>query len=345
MKSFLKKIIVILTVSFGFGLFFTFLFSGTVIFDTRHLTRIFWNSSVIGIGMWLGNDLIGTSLTKKYPWERDPKKALRIRIICSMGYSVVAVIAINLLLYYSSYYFSVDRFIWKDFFSILKINGMIILLITFIIITVVYGIEFFKRWNISLINEERMQKEIISYQYEMLRNQVNPHFLFNSLNILTSLVENDPPAAVLFIRKLSEVYRYILDMKEHDLVSLDKEIKLVRSYIFMQKYRYGENLIVDFQLENTQSFKVIPVSVQMLIENAIKHNIITEEKPLSIKLYIENDYLICENTLQKKQAIRNRNGLGLNNIKERYSFFDRRSLHYGEEENKFVVKLPLIKNE
>ncbi len=340
-KSIIGKVSLVLLISAAFGMFFSFLFNGIESFHIKHLIYTIVYSLCIGGSIMLGCSMIGQYLSKRYPWEKNPKKTLWIILSCSMGYSALAITAINALFYT----FAVGRFVLQDFIPMLVINGLICLLITFIFLTVIYGWKFFRRWKVSLVKEEKMQKELISYQYEMLRNQVNPHFLFNSLNVLTSLVENDQSAAIQFIHKLSEVYRYILDMKDHDFVSLEEEMQLVQSYIFMQKYRYAESLIVNIRLEDIQSDKVIPVSVQMLIENAIKHNIITKEMPLTIKLYKDEDYLICENNLQKKQTLSNRNGIGLNNIRDRYSFFAPLPFTYGEVENNFVVKLPLIKTD
>ena len=184
-------------------------------------------------------------------------------------------------------------------------------------------------------------------QYEALKNQVNPHFLFNSLNVLTSLVESDTEKSVKFIKQLSEVYRYVLEQKDKELVTVETEMKFVESYIFLQKIRYNKNLffIKDPEISGIgENLKIIPLSLQILVENAIKHNVISTEQPLTIEITFENnEYLIIKNNLQKRSTVNGSGNIGLNNIRSRYEYLSDKEFEVIEDSVSFMVKIPLIR--
>jgi LytS/YehU family sensor histidine kinase len=203
---------------------------------------------------------------------------------------------------------------------------------------------FLKNWRQAEINAAKLRSENISSQFEALKSQVNPHFLFNSLNVLTSLVYEDQNKAAQFIKKLSDVYRYVLEQKGKDLVDLSNELEFVRSYLFLQKIRFGNNLKVEFDLANEMKYKVAPLSIQMLIENAIKHNIVSKEDPLRIVISLNGDnQLEVSNNLQKKNVMEgDSQGIGLENIKQRYAYLTDIEVSVEQIDGRFVVKLPLI---
>ena len=187
-----------------------------------------------------------------------------------------------------------------------------------------------------------LEKESALSQYESLKNQVNPHFLFNSLNALTHLVYEDQDKAAKFIKQLSEVYRYVLDSRDKEVVSLEEELKFLDAYLFLQQIRFGDKLKVNVNFKGSTS-SVAPLALQMLIENAIKHNVISEEEPLSIRLYMERSFLVVENDLHKKNILPDSSGgLGLQNIKRRYEFLSKEKVVVDEGEGKFIVKLPML---
>jgi LytS/YehU family sensor histidine kinase len=207
----------------------------------------------------------------------------------------------------------------------------------------VHSFAFLRSWRQAELNMEKLKNERLSSQYEALKNQVNPHFLFNSLNALTSLVYENQDQAAHFIQQLSKVYRYVLDNREKEMVSLETELHFVESYLFLQKIRYGVNLKHTIKAENRNLYKVAPLSVQMLIENAIKHNVISNEEPLEIKVSIDEEgYLVTRNNLQVKNIINEYSGIGLENIKARYQYFTNRKIIVEKTQNEFIVKLPLI---
>jgi len=195
----------------------------------------------------------------------------------------------------------------------------------------------------SRLEREVLVKENITSQLEGLRNQVNPHFLFNSLNTLASVIPNDPDKAVRFVTKLSKVYRYILDLKDEKLIPIKKELDFLQSYTFLLKERFGENISFDIDVgeENFEKL-VMPLSLQLTFENAIKHNIITKSKPLKIEVYLENDNLVVKNTLQRKSTVESSTKMGLQNIKNRYSFFTDKEVSVMTTRSHFIVTLPLL---
>jgi sensor histidine kinase YesM len=197
-----------------------------------------------------------------------------------------------------------------------------------------------------LIQAERQEKQNILSRFETLKNQVNPHFLFNSLNALSSLVYKNPEAARDFIQKLSNVYRYIIEQRDSDLVELREELNFVRAYFFLHKIRFGENLhLVETNLESwQQNYFTPPLALQLLVENAIKHNIVSSEQPLTIELYMEEGgQLVVRNNFQKRTNGTISTGIGLQNLKERYSFFSESQPSFYQEDGYFYAKVPLLK--
>ncbi|TCN70566.1 sensor histidine kinase [Acetobacteroides hydrogenigenes] len=331
---------VMLLISVAIGFFITFIFDGFSIFNIswyrlRTTTLI---STIIGILMWKGNQSIQVLINRKFPWDVNPAKAFRWNISISSIYNTIAVFIIYTLF---SIYYSQGEFDFGKQAENIIINSTIISFISFFVWTIMFLRKFFKGFKEQVIKEEQYKRDIAVYQYEMLKNQVNPHFLFNSLNVLTSLVETDPDAATKFIRKLAEVYRYVLDIKDKELVPLSEELRLAEAYVYMQKNRFGDNLIVNNSV-NPDSKQIVPLALQMLIENAVKHNVVSSDKPLTIDIYENGGYLVCENNLQKKSTLPDSNTIGLNNIRERYVFLTHTPMEFGEKDGKFVVKLPLV---
>lgn len=192
---------------------------------------------------------------------------------------------------------------------------------------------------------ERQQKENIISQLESLKNQVNPHFLFNCLNTLSALIHEDTDAAEKFILKLTNVYRYVLEQKDKSLVRLSDELEFMRSFFFLQKIRFGDNIYL--KESETQAsilnYYIPPLALQLLLENAIKHNIISKEKPLHIEVSVDEElYLVVKNNYQKKDSSNTSPGIGLNNLKERYSLITSRMPEFTIVSDYFVAKIPLV---
>lgn len=189
-----------------------------------------------------------------------------------------------------------------------------------------------------------LKEENIRSQFEALKNQINPHFLFNNLNILSSLIFIDQEAAGKYIRQLSRVYRYVLDMKNSELVLLDDELRFLDSYTFLLKMRYGDNLVITYDIPDEMKVKKIaPVVMQMLFENAIKHNVVSNKKPLHISITSkDHSYLSVKNNLQPKSSVQISSRIGLDNIKRRYRFLTSRKVIIKKTLKSFEVKIPLL---
>ncbi len=191
---------------------------------------------------------------------------------------------------------------------------------------------------------DRMQKELLISRYESLKNQVNPHFLFNSFSVLTSLIQQDKDLATDFVTQLSKMYRYMLENKETQLVSLEKEIDFLNSYIFLLKTRHEDNIKIELDISlNKSEFYIPTLSLQMLIENAVKHNKFSSEDPLRIEIYNEGtDYLVIRNRVNKKNATESTTKVGLENIKKRYDYQSERKVVVAHDNEHFTVKLPRL---
>lgn len=200
--------------------------------------------------------------------------------------------------------------------------------------------------NALLLKAERQEKENILSQYETLKNQVNPHFLFNSLNALAQLVHDDPHLAEEFIKKLTKVYRYVLDFRDMILVSLEEELHFLENYFFLQKIRFGENLDLNRQIPDEVLHRQIPpLTLQIILENAIKHNIISRAQPLHITLAFEADTLVVRNNLQLRNESVISTGIGIQNITKRYELMAHRKPAFGVKEGYYEARVPLLKEE
>lgn len=191
----------------------------------------------------------------------------------------------------------------------------------------------------------KLQKENLQSQFEVLKQQVNPHFLFNSLNVLTSLIKADPDLAETFTEKLSKVYRYVLENKEKDLVSLSTEMDFLNAYLFLINIRFSGKIIVEIDIDSKYAeYRVLPIAVQMLIENAIKHNTYSKTNPLLINIYTdENGNLIVCNNLKARETIMASTGVGLENITRRYALITDHTPVFTKTEAHFIARLPLLK--
>lgn len=203
---------------------------------------------------------------------------------------------------------------------------------------------FFEKWKEQFALNQQLKNQQIRTQYEVLQNQMSPHFLFNSLNTLTTIIPENAEAAVAFTEKLSEVYRYILQNKDRELVRLEEEVEFVKSYLFLLKMRYPNNLSVDFQIEEKyHGLTIPPLTLQMLAENAIKHNVVSKAKPLHIDIYIENGKsVVVKNNLQQKDVLDKSTKTGLDNIRKRYSILGGKKIDVITSASNYMVAVPLI---
>ncbi|MEL7002261.1 MAG: histidine kinase, partial [Bacteroidota bacterium] len=214
----------------------------------------------------------------------------------------------------------------------------------FVVGSVYENVYFFEQWHKTIRLNEELKNQQIRTQFEVLQNQMSPHFLFNSLNTLTTLIAEDQNIAIEFTEKLSEVYRYILQNREKELIELKDELAFVEAYVFLLKMRYPENLHVEFNVDNQYLPRhIAPLTIQMLVENAIKHNVVSKANPLFIEIYVENGRsIIVKNNLQQKKVIAKSTKTGLSNIRKRYQYFGKEGVDVITTAHNFMVAIPLL---
>jgi LytS/YehU family sensor histidine kinase len=217
------------------------------------------------------------------------------------------------------------------------------LIITFMISSIYAAVAFFIQWKENLLRAQALEKATLEARYDTLRNQVNPHFLFNSLNTLIVLV-NDNPVATRYVESMSEIMRYMLQSRDKEAVLLRDELNIAKEYLFIQQNRFGDKLTVDFEIpEQYYHYAIAPLSLQMLLENALKHNVCSTEHPLKVKVHIsDNQYIVIENSFRPKIDKEPSTGIGLENIRNRYIHLTGKDILVKQGNGRFVVMLPLF---
>jgi sensor histidine kinase YesM len=292
-----------------------------------------------GFAFSWGNWLIST-YTEKLDWTKNPKKANVISFLLLMLYGIIVSIMVP---------YTFDHFMWvmsgNDIFYDVSAKALITIVLDMIVIYFYYSTYLTNHWIKSIEKNEELKRENLLAKYEALKNQVNPHFLFNNLNTLSGMVDQKHELATDFIKKLSDIYRYVLEQNDKEFVSIKDEIKFVDDYVFLTKMRFGKGLIFNSYITNYLNIQVVPSGIQMLVENAIKHNILSDDMPLKIEMEIEDGFIIVRNNLQKKMTINSgKKPLGLENLKKRYAYLSGASVVVTESDNKFIVKLPIIEH-
>ncbi len=219
------------------------------------------------------------------------------------------------------------------------------ILIILLMLAIYEGLYYYNRFRASESKRTELERLATEQSLNTLKNQVNPHFLFNSLNTLVTLIPEDEKMAVRFVQELSKTYRTILDLRDEKLITLQKELNALESYIYLLKTRFQGKIDIQNALDiDTKDFLVLPLSLQILIENAVKHNIVSNARPLQVKIEVDDGFLIIRNNLQRKRQVSSSTKLGLANIKSRYDLIAHESIEIIETEKEFIVKLPLIQN-
>lgn len=289
-------------------------------------------SASIWYTMWMGNTILSEVIERYISWVKRPITRLIVGMIGTIVYSV-SVVALLVTIWQS-----LMHFYFGELTSIILSS----LVITFIVSLVMHSRAFLINWKESLLSMEKLKRESVAAQYESLKNQVNPHFLFNSLNVLTGLVYEDADKSAKFIKQLADVYRYVLDTRGREVVTIEEELKFVNSYLYLQQIRFGDNLKVNINISDLKKC-LPPLALQMLIENAIKHNIVSSENPLTINIESTPEYLMVSNNLQRKTSLgETSSGLGLENIRHRYQYLSDRPVNIVSNDELFKVELPWV---
>jgi fumarate reductase subunit C len=278
-------------------------------------------------------------LNNNVVWKNYGKYRLLIGAVGSVFLTMFTVFCIRLVI--EIFYKGED---WETFIKGEKsIFYAISLIITIFFSVLSHAIYFYKISQNKKVKEQKIIAGTASAKFDALKNQLDPHFLFNSLNVLTSLIEEDPYQAQKFTTSLSKVYRYVLEQKNKDLVFVDEELQFAKTYVRLLKMRFEDSIVFEVpEKSSNPEAKIIPLSLQLLLENAVKHNVVTSAKPLRIKVYEENGMLMVINNLQEKQVVKKSSGVGLKNIQERYEILSDKKVIITKEATEFIVALPIL---
>jgi hypothetical protein len=277
-------------------------------------------------------------LDHKYDWIKDIWKRLVIGVIAVELWGILIYVLLTPLLLIL---FKGEAL--PDILHAMKKNIAYPLVMGVFGMVIIAAVEFFKNWKLAYVKQEKLKAEMMAYQYEALHNQLNPHFLFNSFNVLSSLVYESQDLAVTFIDQLSDLYRRVLNGKAKELVPLSEELEFIQSYIFLLKTRFQDKLEIEVDVNPLPDEWIAPMVLQLLIENAVKHNSISKERPLVIRVQKTGNTIETRNALRIKKAGDDSRGMGLRNIRQRYSFLTESPIEIIQTAHEFIVWIPLLK--
>ncbi|MBL7968550.1 MAG: histidine kinase [Prolixibacteraceae bacterium] len=292
----------------------------------------------ISITQWGGIQWLHGLVDRHISWIEAPARKTVVQIVVFLIYSTTAFILVQFLNFY----------VWRgitpgqSWESIVK-SIPYTLLVSFLISLIFTVIGFFQAWRRSFIQAEKLKVEMMAYKYESLRNQINPHFLFNSLNVLSDLVYDDQKLAVKFIRQLSDLFRYVLDSRDKELVPLGEELDFMQSFTFLLKTRFEDKLQITVDVEPSADDYIVPMTLQLLVENAVKHNEVSEAFPLKIEIRKTGDFLEVKNNLQPKSAGDDSKKTGLKNITQQFAFFSDQPIKIISTDEFYAVRVPILK--
>ena len=336
-----KDFIILFWVSLATTLIFFFLSTEEKNLENFSLTLFI--SAMYSFLIGMGNGLINSFLNKKVPWsEATTKRAIL---------SIVSILIVNFILVYFCNYINfvvIQKAATTESFFSGKYNfiNWFMVNVALLISAFLHAKSFMeelKKSSKKEVVEQKLIAKSANAQFESLKNQLDPHFLFNSLNVLSSLIDENPIQAQKFTASMSKIYRYVLEQKDKELVTIEDEIEFAKTYCGLLKTRFEDsvNFIFDVKEDDLRRF-VVPLSLQLLLENCIKHNLATSSKPLLIRIFTEGDTLCIENNLQMREQIKESAGIGLANIVQRYSLLTKKNVFIEKSEDYFKVKLPIL---
>lgn len=296
------------------------------------------NSVGNSVVIWGGCIAIVSVVWKLFPWERKPVLHLLTEVFLILIYLVIFIASVIL---YNIHHTNVT---FIEGLHAHSTDIVFTLLITFLVTTIHEAVFFYKQWQLHFSNSIVLEKDKLEAQYNALKAQVNPHFLFNSLNSLISLLDNNP-IAEQYVQDLSDYLRYVLLSNSREEVSLAEEIENLEKFFHLQKLRFEENLHVKIDVqEDLFQYHIPPLVLQMLVDNCIKHNVISSKKPLYITIFSEGNKITVQNNLQKKLT-ESSTGQGLKNIEGRFRFISDEPIEIESNDQYFSVTIPLIKTQ
>ncbi len=336
-KEFPRALFIGLTI-FGIINLIRFLNGETVQFDEQ-LKLTFIYTLLYSFTLHLANTYLFLLLDKIFVNERFSRRRIAIGFVASFVLSLFVIFLLRLFISVGIENQSLSIFFNEERAS----NYIVASVFTFVVLLIVHFIYLYKWYQENKLKEQKVIAGNASAKFESLKNQIDPHFLFNSLNVLSSLIEENPDNAQRFTTSLSKIYRYVLEQKDKELVLVEEELAFAKTYMNLLKMRFENSISYELPSEYDNSeARVVPLSLQLLLENTIKHNSASEQKPLHIKIYVENNYLVIQNNLQKKEVLQERKGVGLQNIVARYALISERKVLIDENESDFKVFIPIL---
>jgi hypothetical protein len=319
-------------VIFGFGFLLLFLNQAN---KSLYLT-LGWVSLILAL-IFLSNRYLTKLLDRKLPWLTYGNKRFYIQLSAGI---LISLLVINLSYLIFKFALTEDP---PDSAQLASINALGILVLM-PIISINFGVQFLQNWKNAQLASENFQKESVKAELNALKNHLDPHFLFNNLNILSSLIAKDQKQSQAYLEKFAEVYRIILKSSSEALVELKQELSFISAYMYLLGIRFEDTITLETKIEKKdEQLYLPPLTLQMLIENAIKHNVVTEKRPLSILVESRNGFIVVKNNLQEKKVDdKESNQSGIDNIKRRYAHFTDQKVEVIKNANSFIVKVPLI---
>lgn len=338
-RQFKEGVIVSLKITLIFALLFTLINQN---FSFKAIGYTLLISAMYSFGLGFAQGIINDSLSNKWDWIEHTNTRIWAGIVTTVLYTVPVVLLIDYVNFIVISGHNIDRFfsgryLWQHVFYII---------LSFGVSAFIHARGFMIQWK-NAVKQESTKQEIVAKtetaKFESLKNQLDPHFLFNSLNVLTSLIGENPQQAERFTTKLSKVYRYVLEQRNKDLVPIEEELKFAKTYMELLGMRFEE--AVQFNIPDnisTNELKIVPLSLQLLLENAVKHNVVSTSKPLTINIYEEGSYLMITNNVNPKEAIGKSTKIGLQNIADRYGLITDKGVKIENNNKTFKVSLPLL---
>ena len=336
-----KPIITLTWITLGSSIFFFTFFS-----DEKTLESFGYNlviSAMYAFGLGLSNGFLNDFLNKKLSWTEQT----RLRTILG----IVLTVIVNFIVVYGCNYINfviIQKVSTPDEFFSGKYNFTNWFMVNFALMISAFlhakgFMEELKKNTKKEVVEQKLIAKSANAQFESLKNQLDPHFLFNSLNVLTALIDENPEQAQKFTTSMSKIYRYVLEQKDKEMVKVEDEIEFAKIYCNLLKTRFEDSVyfIFDVNVDDLQKF-VVPLSLQLLLENCIKHNFATSNKPLNIRIFTEGKFLCIENNLQVREQLKESAGIGLANIVQRYALLTNDNVFIEKTEQTFKVKIPIL---
>jgi two-component system LytT family sensor kinase len=338
-RQFKEGVIVSLKITLIFALLFTLINQN---FSLKAIGYTLLISAMYSFGLGFIQGVINDSLSNKWDWIEHTNTRIWAGIVTTVLYTVPAVLLIDYVNFIVISGHNIDRFFSGRYLY----EHVFYIILSFGISAFIHARGFMIQWKNS-VKQESTKQEIVAKtetaKFESLKNQLDPHFLFNSLNVLTSLIGENPQQAERFTTKLSKVYRYVLEQRNKDLVPIEEELKFAKTYMELLGMRFED--AVKFNIPESISndaLKIVPLSLQLLLENAVKHNVVSSSKPLTINIYEEGNYLIIENNINPKEAIGKSTKVGLQNVADRYGLITDKGVKIANNNKTFRVSLPLL---